>query len=187
LLIVMQKLKFEVKSNTFHLSVIYLLHKPNYMKSYSLLLLLPALYFFSSCNSTANNNPKPSVDIIGTWQLISDTMITKGTKAITDYTKNQRMIKIINATHFAFLKHSTQKDSALKFDAGGGGYSLVGDKYTERLDFYNDKNWEHKTFNFTVSVKGDTLLQKGLEKVEKEGIDRVIIEKYIKVKTEPNN
>jgi hypothetical protein len=157
------------------------------MKSYSLLLLLPALYVLSSCNSTANNDQKSTIDITGTWQLISDTIITKGVRAVTDYTKNQRMIKIINGTHFAFLKHNTQKDSALKFDAGGGLYTLVGDKYTERLDFYNDKNWEHKSFNFTVSVKNDTLLQKGLEKVEKEGIDRVIIEKYIKVKTEPNN
>lgn len=157
------------------------------MKSCSLLLLLPVFYMLSSCNSIANNDKKSTIDITGTWQLISDTIITKGVRAVTDYTKNQRMIKIINGTHFAFLKHSTQKDSALKFDAGGGLYSLVGDKYTERLDFYNDKNWEHKSFNFTVSVKDDTLLQKGLEKVEKEGIDRVIIEKYVKVKTEPGN
>ena len=33
-----------------------------------------------------------------------------------------------------------------------------------------------------TSIKNDTLIQQGLEKVEKEGIDRTIIEKYLKVK-----
>lgn len=92
------------------------------------------------------------------------------------------MIKIINGTHFAFLKHSTQKDSALNFDAGGGRYTLIGNNYTEHLDFYNDRNWEDKAFNFTVTVKNDTLIQRGVEKVEKAGIDRIIIEKYVKVR-----
>gem|GEM_PF-3390748 len=45
-----------------------------------------------------------------------------------------------------------------------------------------DKNWEGKTFDFTVSLKNDTLTQTGLEKVEKENINRTIIEKYVKVK-----
>jgi lipopolysaccharide export system protein LptA len=130
-------------------------------------------------NSTAKEN---AVNLNGTWQLVSGTTITKGVSAVTDYTKNQRMIKIINGTHFAFLKHNTLKDSALNFDAGGGSYTLTGNKYTEHLDFYNDRNWEGKSFNFTVDIKNDTLIQKGIEKVEKEGIEREIIEKYVRVK-----
>ena len=94
------------------------------------------------------------------------------------------MIKIINKTHFAFLKHNlnTKKDSSNNFDAGGGSYTLKGNKYTEHLDYYSDKNWEGKSFDFTVTFKGDTLIQKGLEKVENENIDRIIIEKYLKIK-----
>jgi hypothetical protein len=151
------------------------------MKIYNL-LLLPAFFFLSSCGQNTTNDQKSTVNIVGTWQLLTHTEITKGVSVVTDYTKNQKFIKIINATHFAFLTHNIQKDSALKFDAGGGAYSLIGDKYTENLDFYNDRNWEHKSFNFTVAIKNDTLIQKGLEKVEKENIDRVIIEKYVKVK-----
>ena len=124
------------------------------------------------------------IHLNGTWQLISGTTITKGVSVVTDYTKNQSMIKIINDTHFAFLRHdlNTKKDSSNHFDAGGGGYTLNGDKYTEHLDYYTDKNWEGKTFDFTVTIKNDTLIQKGLEKVESEGIDRIIIEKYILLK-----
>ena len=126
----------------------------------------------------------PVIQLDGTWQLVSGTTITKGVSAVTDYTKNQRMIKIINGTHFAFLKHDleTKKDSSNHFDAGGGNYTLKGDQYTEHLDYYADKNWENKAFNFTVTIKSDTLIQKGLEKVENENIDRIIIEKYVRLK-----
>lgn len=125
-----------------------------------------------------------AIHLNGTWALVSGTTITKGVSTVTDYTKGQQMIKIINDTHFAFLKHdlNTQKDSSNHFDAGGGSYTLKGDQYTEHLDFYADKNWEAKTFNFTVKLKGDTLIQQGVEKVEKENIDRVIIEKYVRLK-----
>ncbi|MDB5015463.1 MAG: hypothetical protein JWQ84_295 [Mucilaginibacter sp.] len=134
--------------------------------------------------SACEYNPKPINPVNGTWQLASGTTITRGVSTFTDYTKTQRMIKIINDSHFAFLQHrlNTPKDSSNKFDAGGGSYTLNGNKYTEHLDYYSDKNWEGKSFDFTVTVKGDTLVQTGLEKVEKENINREIIEKYIRVK-----
>jgi len=92
------------------------------------------------------------------------------------------MIKIINETHFAFLKHDlhTPKDSSNHFDAGGGSYTLAGDQYTEHLDYYSSPSWESKSFQFTVSISNDTLIQRGMEKVEKEGIDREIIERYVR-------
>lgn len=142
-------------------------------------IALFAVAFILSCKTKTDQ----AINLNGTWQLISGTTITKGVSSFTDYTKNQRMIKIINNTHFAFLKHNLHaaKDSVNHFDAGGGKYTLAGDKYTEYLDYYSDKNWEGKPFIFTVSLKGDTLIQKGLEKVEKENIDRIIIEKYIRL------
>jgi hypothetical protein len=143
--------------------------------------ILAATLLLSACTQPA---PPPS-PIIGTWQLLTHTEITKGVSAaVTDYTKDMKMIKIINGSHFAFLNHTinTQKDSSNKFDAGGGAYTLAGDKYTEHLDYYKDKNWEGKSFDFTISFSGDTLIQKGLEKVDKENINRIIIEKYLRVK-----
>lgn len=127
---------------------------------------------------------KQNLRLNGTWQLLSSTAITKGVPTVTDYTKGQKMIKIINDSHFAFLAHNvgTPKDSSNHFDGGGGSYTLVGDQYTEHLDFYSDKNWEGKTFTFTESMHGDTLIQRGMEKNEAEGIDREIIERYVRVK-----
>jgi hypothetical protein len=142
--------------------------------------LIAACFLLFSCNT----QPANSIQINGTWQLISGTTITKGVATVTDYTKGQRMIKIRNDSHFAFLRHdlNVPKDSTNHFDAGGGSYTLSGNQYTEHLDYYTDKNWEGKPFVFTVSFDKDTLVQKGLEKVENEGIDREIIERYIKLK-----
>jgi hypothetical protein len=133
---------------------------------------------------TACSGRSGSLRLTGTWQLLSETTITKGVAAVTDYTTGQRMIKIINDTHFAFLRHGlgAARDSSNGFDAGGGSYTLSGDQYTEHLDYYNDKHWEGKTFTFTVSLDKDTLIQRGMEKVEGTGIDREIIEKYLRVK-----
>lgn len=141
---------------------------------------LAAIFLLSSCSQKQEAaNP-----MIGTWQLLTHTEITKGVSAVTDYTKDLKMIKIINSSHFAFLIHTvnTKKDSSNNFDAGGGAYTLAGDKYTEHLDYYKDKNWEGKSFDFTITFSGDTLIQKGLEKVAKENINRTIIEKYLKLK-----
>jgi len=144
-----------------------------------LLIAFMAVILLMACNSKPDG-----LRLNGTWRLLSGTTITRGVSEVTDYTKDQSMIKIINESHFAFLKHNPNapKDSSNKFDAGGGSYTLKGDQYTEHLDYYNDRNWEGKTFTFTVSIDNDTLVQKGIEKVEGAGVDRQIIEKYLRVK-----
>jgi hypothetical protein len=136
----------------------------------SLLIIM----LFLSCHG-------PSFRIRGTWRLVQGITVTKGDSSFTDYTKNTRMIKVINDGHFAFLKHDLPGDSSNHFDAGGGRYTLSGNRYTEYLDYYADKNWEGKSFEFTVQMAGDTLIQKGMEKVDNEGIEREIIEKYVRV------
>ena len=145
---------------------------------YNLLSLLLPFCLFISCKP----QPEAGIRLNGTWRLISGTTITKGVATVTDYTKDSKFIKIINDSHFAFLKHDLhpQKDSSNHFDAGGGSYTLNGDQYTEHLDYYIDHNWEGKPFTFTVSIHNDTLVQRGLEKVEKENIDREIIERYVR-------
>ena len=131
------------------------------------------LLLLSACHA-----PSP---IKGTWRLVSGTTITKGVSTFTDYTKSTNMIKVINDGHFAFLRHDQGGDSSNHFDAGGGRYTLSGDQYTEYLDYYGDKNWEGKKFDFTVRFVGDSLIQDGREKVDKEGVDREIIERYVRV------
>jgi hypothetical protein len=137
----------------------------------------------TSCTAPIDQQAAAVNPLKGSWKLLSATTVSKGETSFTDYTKDQEMIKIINDDHFAFLKHGLKADSTGKnnFDAGGGRYKLNGDQYTEVLEYYNDHNWEGKSFVFTISFKKDTLIQTGIEKVEKAGIDRSITEKYLRL------
>jgi hypothetical protein len=134
----------------------------------------------TSCSQPEKKVPLP---IVGTWELISATSTANDTTMST-FNPKVKMIKIINPTHFAFLSHdiSGAKDSmAAAFTAGGGPYTLVDSVYTEHLDYFVNKEWEGGIFKFVVKISGDTLIQKGVEKVEKMGIDHIIVEKYKKV------
>src|ERR1044072_1244277 len=92
-----------------------------------------------SCDSNKNTkvHEHEGSSLEGTWQLISGTLIENGDTTVTNYTGNQSMIKVINATHFAFLNHDLKKgkDSTAAFGAGGGVYTLQGDQYTEYLEY----------------------------------------------------
>ena len=125
-----------------------------------------------------------SIPLTGTWKLITGTLIEKGDTVTTDYTKNVSFIKIINDTHFAFLHHdlSKGKDSAAVFSAGGGSYMLSDSLYTEHLEYCSAREWEGHDFPFTMTIMNDTLIQSGIEKIESAGVNRLNIEKYIRVK-----
>jgi len=125
------------------------------------------------------------IPIAGTWKLVTGTLIEKADTSITDYTKNMSFIKIINDDHFAFLQHDLNKGkdtSTSVYVSGGGAYSLKDSIYTEHLEYCSDRQWEGNNFDFTISIKSDTLTQKGIEKVESAGVNRINIEKYVRVK-----
>lgn len=141
---------------------------------------------FIACNPKVES-PSQSIKglpLQGTWKLLTGTLIEKGDTTVTDYTSKVSFIKIINGSHFAFLQHDLNKgaDSSAVFSAGGGSYTLNGNNYTESLEYCNARNWEGNDFSFTITIAGDTLVQQGIEKIEKEGIERINIEKYIRVK-----
>jgi hypothetical protein len=144
----------------------------------NIILLLIAILFFASCETKKESNAIP---IIGTWRLIS-AETTEKDSTFSTFNPKTKMIKIINDTHFAFFNHDLNngKDSAAVFFGGGGKYSLKDSIYTEDLEYFNNRQWENGKFEFIVKIKNDTLTQKGIEKVEKLGINRIITEKYVR-------
>lgn len=147
-----------------------------------------AVCLMVSCNNQTATTTSTTVNklpIEGTWKLQTGTLIEKGDTTLTDYTKNLSFIKIINGDHFAFLNHdlSKGKDTATAaFSAGGGKYTLKDSTYTEHLEYCNDRQWEGNDFNFTITISNDTLVQTGIEKVESAGVNRLNIERYVRVK-----
>lgn len=147
----------------------------------SIALASVSLLFFFACQQPATPVKLP---LEGTWQLVAATSTEKDSTKST-FNADVKMIKIINGTHFAFFSHDLHqgKDSAkAQFSAGGGTYELKDSTYTEHLEYFNQRQWEGGTFQFSIRIKADTLVQEGIEKVEKLGIDHIIRETYVRVK-----
>lgn len=154
------------------------------MKQTIILALTGIVLFSCETASVKSETKETSNQLVGTWKLLSGTLIEKGDTTVTDYTKDRSFVKIINDTHFAFLQHdlSKGKDSAAaSFSAGGGTYSLKDSTYTEHLEYCNAREWEGHDFPFTVTLNGDTLIQNGVEKIEAAGVNRINIEKYVRI------
>ncbi|TLV02254.1 lipocalin-like domain-containing protein [Dyadobacter luticola] len=154
------------------------------MKHFSLILLV--ISFLTSCDSKKEESSQSAdkLPITGTWQLLQGTLIEKGDTTVTRYAGNISFIKILNDTHFSFLQHDLTKgkDSSAVFVAGGGAYTLKDSTYTEHLEYCSARDWEGNDFTFTIEIKGDTLVQRGVEKVAKLGIERVNVEKYVRLR-----
>jgi hypothetical protein len=161
----------------------------------TLLKLKPAILVLlasvlASCGSATDKTDQasvtetPAIPITGTWKLLTGTLIEKGDTVITRYATDKSFIKIINQTHFAFLQHDLAKgkDSTASFTAGGGRFTLKDSTYTEHLEYCSAREWEGHDFPFTIRIHNDTLIQSGIEKVESAGIERLNIEKYVRVK-----
>jgi hypothetical protein len=149
-------------------------------------LFIPLLAL-AACKQPATDTKteEPAAPIQGTWKLVSGLQITKGDTVVTypEKGQEQEMIKVINGEHFAFFKHDLKKPGTKPvFDSGAGTYTLTGADYTENLQYCNYREWEGHSFNFKVSFKGDTLVQKGIEKIDSLKIDHEIVETYIKIK-----
>jgi hypothetical protein len=74
------------------------------------------------------------------------------------------------------------KDSTAAYSSGGGSYTIKDSMYTEHLEYCSAREWEGNDFSFTMTIHGDTLIQKGNEIIESEGINRLNIEKYIRAR-----
>ncbi len=147
-------------------------------------VFMTAVLMACGAENGKNGSNAAEKPITGTWQLLTATIIENGDTSVTDYTKGVSFIKIINDTHFAFLQHDLNKgkDSASVFVAGGGSYSVKDSLYTEHLQYCSAREWEGNDFTFAITLNNDTLTQYGVEKVESAGVNRINIEKYVRIK-----
>lgn len=123
--------------------------------------------------------------LTGTWKLAYSKQIKNGDTLDTSPKKSQEMIKIFNGSHFAFFNHDLAKgtDSATAvFGSGAGTYVLTGDKYEEHLQYCSFRGWEDKHFTFTVTLHQDTLIQRGIEKIDSLNVNHEIVEAYTRVR-----
>lgn len=153
----------------------------------SLLLPLIAIIALASCEQRKPGAEMPATAKLGgTWHLISDIIVTKGDTVVTfpEKGKETEMIKIYNGTHFAFFQHDLEKGKGKVpfYSSGAGTYKLNGDDYAEHLAYCDAREWENHDFKFKLNIHGDTLVQKGVERIDSLNVNREIIETYVRIK-----
>ena len=151
------------------------------------ILLAVVVAICCSCNKPAPGANAFPPEYVGTWQLISSDYY--GKDAVTsNMVAGQEMMKIITPTHFAFFLHDLHqgKDSSnVAYMSGGGRVAYQDGEYIEHLNYCTARQWETHTFNFRLELRGDTLIQQGVEELEDLGLgdeNLLLIEKYIRVR-----
>lgn len=92
------------------------------------------------------------INIVGAWEMVSYDYGPSGALP-----KGSKEIKLLSAHRFIWVLYNSKSGQTLA--TGGGTYSLVGDSYTEHLDF-SDKRAAAligKDQRFTLTVSGDRL------------------------------
>lgn len=141
-------------------------------------------FMLAACGEKAPVTTSADLPLNGTWKLVYSKMIKSGDTLDTYPVKGQEMIKMFNDSHFAFFKHDVLKgsDSTALFESGAGTYQLSGNKYEEHLQYCSFRGWEDTHFSFTLSLSGDTLIQRGIEKIDSLQVNHEIVEAYIRLR-----
>ncbi|EAR00830.1 hypothetical protein [Maribacter sp. HTCC2170] len=137
---------------------------------------------FISCNLSnkkqIENLKETGNNLEGTWKLVYGEIRENDSVVVRDLSKAD-FIKIINKSHFAFFNQKPKTSEG--FYAGAGTYELKGEDYIETLEFIGADNLRNHKFPFKITIKGDSLIQTGLEEIKEAGLKRYIVEKYIRI------
>jgi hypothetical protein len=102
---------------------------------------------------------KVSGSHLGTWRLVS---IKYGNATeFSEYPKVRQRLKMITATHFAWVDYDSQTKKVSS--SAGGPYSLREGVYTETLEFVGEgmEPYLGKKQEFSIRIDGDEFFQTG--------------------------
>ena len=125
---------------------------------------------FVLCVFAAFSSAQQKVKIEGVWELLPAKIDGK------EEPMTGRQLKIITKTRWSWIYQDkdkamslfakkTHEDSLIAFaepfGAGAGSYKLVGNTYTETIEFFRNVNYIGLSIDFTVKVEGDRMFQTG--------------------------
>jgi hypothetical protein len=141
-----------------------------------MILLFAVMLLTVSCNS-------PKSPIVGAWKMVSMQFIDSG-KLVGTYpndTLKGSDVKVWTEDYQEFVgEMTTPKDTMNNY--GGGKYTLVGNHYTEYLDYFPVKSAVGTSNKMLLEVKNDTLVQSYPTDENFKLGKSYRVEKYIRVK-----
>jgi hypothetical protein len=112
-----------------------------------------------SAGPGASESKQKTVSITGTWQLASY-KYGSALSGFTDVPPGQKRIKLITDTHFTWINYDTNTNRITS--SAGGTYTLVGDTYTESIDFgMGMDSYLGNKPAYKVTVEGDMFFLSG--------------------------
>ena len=127
-------------------------------------LCIAVLAMFVTVQIASRAGPQSNVErskgnLEGTWELVSFKHGDQTT--FSDVPKGRRQIKLVTATHFAWLAYDVT--TATTSSNAGGTYSLQGNSYKEQVEFVSKdvQFLAGKEQPFQIKVEGDTWFVSG--------------------------
>ena len=120
-------------------------------------LLLGSILLVStgvSAQALPDSTEAPSNPLIGTWEMISQKVISPDTTVDRTGTLGRR-IKILNDTHFAFGWMVSEDTDDEEVYGGGGRYTFEGDQYIEHIEFHSSVPLIGQSIAFDVRLDDD--------------------------------
>ncbi|MDR8391687.1 lipocalin-like domain-containing protein [Aliifodinibius sp. S!AR15-10] len=153
------------------------------MKTSAIILISALLALLSSIN-TGNESP-----LEGVWQLESASYTNPDTTFYTDMEEWQQ-IKVITGDYHVWMGQNPNRDkfteggtdaellaAARTFGAGGGAYTIEGNKYIEHVDYFLNPNFTGTSIEFTYKMEGnDKWIQTGVLPMKSLGLEEYDLE-----------
>lgn len=134
------------------------------------LFILTACFFLTASIADAQVSKN---NLVGTWQLVSQKGVYKGTPVSSDSSKKYQ-VKVITANKFMFTVYDKDADT-LSMSAQGSVY-VNGNTYKETITHATSKDMIGRSFTYSSSVAGNKWRIKGGAK------DLELEETWIKIK-----
>ena len=145
--------------------------------------VLAFVLLFIAC-SGQDPSEEIATPLIGSWQLVSEELRFGDQTVPTFDSKTQKMMKIFNDTHFAFVSIGNERprfssygltdaEKVLAFNnfgGGGGRYTYENGQLTEHIEYMNYPNYEGMSITFKITIDGDTMIQEGHYPIVKLGL-----------------
>jgi hypothetical protein len=142
------------------------------------------LFLLSSC-ATEEKSP-----LEGVWELASGQYTTPDT-TIRITPADWTQIKVITKSHHVWIGQAPNREkfteggtdsellaAARTFGAGGGTYTIEGDKYIEHIKFFLNPNYVNASIPFTYKMEGDQWIQSGTFPAKSLGLEEYDTELY---------
>jgi hypothetical protein len=126
------------------------------MKKTSLLTALTAM-ILAGCTPM----PEKPGPLEGVWEMQHATFTWGDTTVSWQADKMHMQTKMFTKGYFAFVNMGPSDMGGIETGGGSGTYKVQGDTLFETLLLMPDKESLGRTFQYTIEVRGDTLIQKG--------------------------